>query len=44
MVCTWYNKLLWLPVLNKSATGHVFGRDADKWQAAKPCGLYTADF
>jgi hypothetical protein len=25
MVCTWYNKVLWVPVLNKSAIGEAFG-------------------
>jgi hypothetical protein len=44
MVCTWYNKLLWLLVLNKSPTGDAFVRNADKWRVAKPCGLYAADF
>jgi hypothetical protein len=44
MVCTWYNKVLWVPVLNKSAIGGALGKAADTPSAREPCGLYTADF
>jgi len=44
MVSTWYNKVLWSPVLNKSAIGGAFGQAADDWQVTMPWGLYTADF
>jgi hypothetical protein len=44
MVCTWYNKVLWSPVLNKIAIGGNFGQAADGGQGPKPWGLYAADF
>jgi len=44
MVCTCYNKVLWLPLFNKTATGGRLGQKAKERVTAKPCGLYTADF
>ena len=44
MVCTWYNKLLCSPVLNKSATKELLVQQAGEVPAAKPCGVYAADF
>jgi hypothetical protein len=44
MVSTWYKNVLWLPVLNKSATGGLVGQETDRWPAQKPWGSYAADF
>ena len=44
MVCTWYNKVLWVPVLNKSVLGGALVQASDSRSAREPCGLYAADF
>jgi hypothetical protein len=44
MVCTWYNKVLSLPVLNKSAIGHSLGQDAGERQGEEPWGSYAVVF
>jgi hypothetical protein len=44
MVCTLYNKVLSLPVLNKSAIGHALGQDVGERHSDKALRLLCGRF